>query len=77
MGFRKLGRKEWLVKIAFYRNARSCVRVSGTFSDDFLVQVGLHQDSSVIKFFVIYINVKKTNVMISSENLERVRKEGR
>ena len=32
-----------LVKIVdlIYRNARSFVRVKGTFSDDFVVQVGL------------------------------------
>ena len=28
-----------------YRNVRSRVKVNGTFSDDFLVQVGLHQAS--------------------------------
>ena len=39
---RKLGVKEWLVTL--YRNAGNRVRVSGTFSYDFLVQVGLHQD---------------------------------
>ena len=28
-----------------YTNAQSCVRVNGTFSGDFLVQVGFHQCS--------------------------------
>ena len=28
-----------------YKNASSCGRVKGTFSDDLLVQVGLHQGS--------------------------------
>ena len=47
---RKLGVKEWLAKIIqlMRRNARNCVRVNGTFSDDFLIQVGLHQDSKYI-----------------------------
>ena len=40
--------EELLVKIAqlMYRNdGRSQIRVNGTFSDDFLVQAGLHQGS--------------------------------
>ena len=39
---RKLGVEEWLVKIVqpMYINTRSCVKVHGTFSDYFLVQVG-------------------------------------
>ena len=43
----KLGVEEWLVKIvqSMYRSARSHFRVNGTFSDDFLVQLGLHQGS--------------------------------
>ena len=34
---RKLGVEEWLVMIkqSMYRNVQSCVRVNGTFSDDF------------------------------------------
>ena len=42
---RKLGVEEWLFKISMYRNAQSRGRASGTFSNDFLVQVVLHQDS--------------------------------
>ena len=36
----------WLVEIvqSMYRNFRSCCRVNRTFSDSFLIQVGLHQD---------------------------------
>ena len=42
---RKLGVEQWLIKIeqSMYRKARSGVRFNGIFSDDFLVQVGLHQ----------------------------------
>ena len=42
---RRLGVGEWLVKIvqSMYRKVRSFVRVHGTFSNNFLVQVGLHQ----------------------------------
>ena len=41
---RKLSVEEGLAKIvqSMYRNARSWVRVTETFSDHFLVQVGLH-----------------------------------
>ena len=41
---RKLGIEEWLIKIvqSRYRNARSRARISETFIDDFLVQIGLH-----------------------------------
>ena len=34
-----------IVQSSVYRNARSHGRVNGTFSDDFLAQVGLHQTS--------------------------------
>ena len=44
---RKRGVEEWLVKIvqSMFRNARSHIRVNGTFSNDFQVRVGLHQGS--------------------------------
>ena len=44
---RKFDVEEWLVKIvqSMYRNAQSRFRVNGTFSDDFLVQTGLHEGS--------------------------------
>ena len=44
---RKLGVEEWIVRVvqAMYANARSRVRVNGTFSDDFEVKVGVHQGS--------------------------------
>lgn len=44
---RKLSVVEWLVKIlqSMYRNAWSCIKVKWTFSDNFVVQVELHQDS--------------------------------
>ena len=45
--FRKLCVEEWLFNIvqSMYRNARNRVRVNGSFSDDFLVQVGLRLGS--------------------------------
>ena len=45
MGFENTSLEEWLVKTTqtMYRNAQNRVRVNGTFSDDFLVQAGLHQ----------------------------------
>ena len=49
--------EEWLVKIArsMYRIAQSRVRVNGTFSDDFLVQVELYQGLvlSPLLFFIV------------------------
>ena len=44
---RELDIEEVLVKIlqSMYRNPQSRVRVNGTFSDDFLVRVGLHEGS--------------------------------
>ena len=44
---RKLGVEEWIVRVvqAMYANARSRVRVNGTFSDGFEVKVGVHQGS--------------------------------
>ena len=32
---------------SMYRNPQSCIRFSENFSDDFLVQVGLHQGSGL------------------------------
>ena len=51
----RLGVEEWLVKIVhvMYRNARSRVKVNGTFRDYFLVQVGLHQGSVLSPFLFI------------------------
>ena len=45
--FRKLCVEEWLFNVvqSMYRNARNRVRVNGSFSDDFLVQVGLRRGS--------------------------------
>ena len=45
--FKKLGVDEWLVNIvqSMYRNAESHARVNGTYNNDFLVQVGLHEGS--------------------------------
>ena len=41
---RKLGVEKWLIKTVYtmHRNAQGQLRFDGTFSDDFLVRVGLH-----------------------------------
>ena len=53
---RKLGVEEWLVKViqSMHRNVLSGVRVYESFSDDFLVQVGLHQGASCICILQFY-----------------------
>ena len=33
----------------------SCVKVNGTFSDDFLIQLGLHQDSVLSPLLFIIV----------------------
>ena len=45
--WRNLGEEELLLKIVYsiYWNGRCWVRANGTFSDDFLVQIGLHYGS--------------------------------
>ena len=48
-----------------YRNGGSRVRVNGTFSDDFLVQVGLHQ-GSLLSFLVFIILLEKLSREIKS-----------
>ena len=54
---RKLGVEEWLVKLvqAIYSNARSQVRVNGTYSEPFQVKVGVHQGSvlSPLLFLIV------------------------
>ena len=54
---RKLDVEESLVRIvlSMYRNTRSRVRVYRTFSDDFLVQVGLHQGSVLSPLLFILV----------------------
>ena len=46
---RKLDAEKWLFEIleSMDRNAGIYIRVNGTFSNGFLVQVGLHQDSVI------------------------------
>ena len=53
----KLGIGEWLVKImqSKYSNAWSHIRVNGTFNDDFLAQVGLHQGLVLSPFLFIIV----------------------
>ena len=55
--WRKLGVEDRLVKIiqSMYRNTRNHVGVNGTFSDDFLVQVGLHQGSVLSPLLFIIV----------------------
>lgn len=45
VGLRKLGVDDWLVRLveSLYKNDQSRDWVNGSVSDDFLVQVGLHQ----------------------------------
>ena len=54
---RKLGVEEWLVKLvqAMYSNARSQVRVNGTYSDPFEVKVGVHQGSVLSPLLFIIV----------------------
>ena len=54
---KKLGVEEWLDKTvqSMYRKARSYVRINGPFSDDFLVQVELHQNSVLSPLLLIIV----------------------
>ena len=54
---KKLGREEWLVKIvqSMHRKARSCVGMNEYFSDDFLLQVELHQGSVLSPLLLIRV----------------------
>ena len=36
-----------------YRNAQSRIRVNGTFTDDFLAHIGLHQELSPLLFIIL------------------------
>ena len=53
----KLKVEKELVKIlqSIYKNAQSRVRVNGTFSVDFLLQVGLHQGSMIYNSIIYEI----------------------
>ena len=52
---RKLGLEEWIVRLvqAMYNNTRSRVRVNNTYSDEFGVKVGVHQDSVPLLFAIV------------------------
>ena len=44
-------------------NERSCFRVNRTFSDSFLIQVGLHQDLTLSPFlFIIALEVRSREI---------------
>ena len=54
---RKLGVKEWLVRVlqATYTNARSRVRVNGTLNEEFVGKVGVHQGSVITPLFIMVL----------------------
>ena len=65
VALKKLGIEKWLVKTvqSMYRNTRSRVRVDGAFSDDFLVQLGLHQASVLSALlFIIVLDAPSRNI---------------
>lgn len=70
---KKLGIEEWLDKTvqSMYRKARSYVRINGPFSDDFLVQVELHQNSvlSPLLFIIVLAALSKETRSGYSEEL--------
>ena len=54
---RKLGIDEWIIKLvqSMYANARSSVRVNNSYTDEFGVNVGVHQGSvrSPLLFIIV------------------------
>ena len=46
---KKLRTEKWFLKVvqSMYRNAQSQITVNGTFSENFLVQIRLHQSSAL------------------------------
>ena len=70
---RKLGIKEWLAKISQskYRNAQGRVRANGTFSNNFLDKVGLHQGSvlNTLSFITVLGTLSKEIRPLCQEEL--------
>ena len=57
--------KRVVVKIVqlMFGNVLSCVTVNGNFSDNFLVQVGLHQDSVLSPLlFIIVLEARSSEI---------------
>ena len=54
---RSLGVEEWVVRAvqSMYINARSCVRVNGQLSEEFEVNVGVHQRSVLSPLLFILV----------------------
>ena len=50
---RKLGAEEWAIRVVqgMYKDAQSRVRMNGKYSNDFNVNVGVHQGSVLVLFY--------------------------
>jgi len=57
VGFEEIGVEEWAIRVvqAMYSNARSRVRINGQYSEEFDVQVDVHQGSvlSLLLFILV------------------------
>ena len=73
VGFEETVVEEWLVKIvqSMFRNARSHIIVNETFSNDFLVQVGLNQ-GSVLSSLLFIIKLESLSREIKSGCLDKL-----
>ena len=70
---RVLGVPEWIVVIvqAMYNDAKSKVRVNGSYSDEFEVKVGVHQGSvlSPLLFNIVLEVLSMNSVQVVLGNL--------